>query len=210
MDWPGDPQGKRLRRSRRSKLMIPTDTWPGSSLGTGVTGVSPTVTLAVGTHTITLTVRDTRNATGTDTVVVTVNAFTPANQPPTANAGPDQTVTAGSGGTASVTLNGSGSSDPDAGDSIASYTWTGSSLGTGVTGVSPTVTLAVGTHTITLTVQDTKGATDTDNVQVTVAADTPPPTGEISTMPEDGSVDVPVTPAAAGTGGGAAEHSAAA
>jgi hypothetical protein len=136
--------------------------------------------------------------------VVTVNPFTPANNPPVANAGPDQTVEAGSGGTASVTLNGSGSTDPDAGDSIASYSWSGP-FGT-ATGVSSTVTLAEGTHTITLTVQDTNGATDTDAVQVTVNADTeppPPPTGEISTFPDDGAIDVPVTTVVTATNGSA-------
>ncbi len=95
----------------------------------------------------------------------------PANNPPTANAGPNQTVEAGSGGTASVTLNGNGSSDPDAGDSIASYSWSGP-FGT-ATGATPTVSLGVGTHTITLTVQDTNGGSDTDTVVVTVNAATP-------------------------------------
>jgi len=42
---------------------------------------------------------------------------TPANQPPTANAGPDQTTDEGR----LITLNGSNSTDPD--DGIASYHW---------------------------------------------------------------------------------------
>ncbi|MDD2769561.1 MAG: cytochrome C, partial [Methylococcus sp.] len=47
-----------------------------------------------------------------------------ANKPPLANAGPDQAVTIAQGQTSiAVTLNGSGSSDPDG--SIAAYTWTG-------------------------------------------------------------------------------------
>ena len=139
------------------------------------TGVSPAVTLAVGTHTITLTVTDNGGLTATDTVVITVNA--PANQAPTANAGPDQTVTdTDNNGSHQVTLNGSGSSDPDG--SIASYVWKEGSTQI-ATGVTPAVTLTVGTHTITLTVTDNGGLTATDTVIVTVkspaTSDTVPP-----------------------------------
>ena len=87
------------------------------------------------------------------------------NPPPVANAGADQTVTADASGQASIQLNGSGSSDPDG--TIDSYVWTqgGTQLATGAT---PTVSLPVGTHTITLTVTDNQGATGTDQVTVTV------------------------------------------
>ena len=63
-----------------------------------------------------------------------------------------ETVTDGDeNGSESVTLDGSGSSDPDG--SISSYVWTenGNQIATGAT---PTVTLDVGTHTITLEVTD--------------------------------------------------------
>lgn len=99
----------------------------------------------------------------------------PSNNPPTANAGPDQTVTAGSDGTATVVLNGSKSSDADG--PIASYSWSGLPSGT-ASGVSPTVSLSVGTYNITLTVTDSAGGADTDTVLVTVEpaqAPTPPP-----------------------------------
>ena len=69
-----------------------------------------------------------------------------------------------------VTLNGAGSSDPD-GDTLT-YAWTGP-FGT-VTGVSPTVTLALGQHTITLVVDDGHGATATDTVVVTVTDQSAP------------------------------------
>ena len=72
-------------------------------------------------------------------------------------------------GGASVTLDGSGSSDPD-GDSLTyKWTWAGGSA----TGVSPTVWLPLGKTTITLTVSDGK-LTDTDTVVVNVVDRTPP------------------------------------
>ena len=133
------------------------------------TGETPTVTFAVGTHTVTLTVMDDQGATDTDQVVITVEAAPPAgNKPPTADAGANQTVTdTDDGGDESVTLDGSGSMDPDG--SIASWVWTegASEIATGET---PLVTFAVGTHTVTLTVTDNEGATDTDQVVITVEA----------------------------------------
>ena len=128
------------------------------------TGASPVVSLSVGTHTLTLTVTDNDGLTDSDDVTITVAAFVPT--PPVANAGSDQTVNdIDENGSEIVTLDGSASSDPDG--TITSYVWSegGSQI---ATGVSPSVTLAVGTHTITLTVTDNDGATDTDNVTITV------------------------------------------
>ncbi len=91
------------------------------------------------------------------------------NWPPIADAGPDRTIYADTACLASVTLDGSGSSDPD-GDTI-SYNWTGS-FGV-VSGMNPTVSLGLGVHTITLNVSDGK-ETGTDTVNVTVTDTTPP------------------------------------
>jgi hypothetical protein len=87
------------------------------------------------------------------------------NQPPLANAGPDQTVAADSGGSATVTLDGSASLDPDG--SIVSYSWvTGA---TTLTGPNPSHDFPVGTHVVTLTVTDNGGASATDTVTITVS-----------------------------------------
>jgi len=128
------------------------------------TGTKPTVTLSTGTHLITLTVTDNGSLTATDTVTITVSS--PANQPPLANAGPDQSVTdSDRNGSEQVTLDGSASSDPDG--NIVSFVWRegGSQI---ATGVKPTVTLSVGTHNIALTVTDDGGLTDTDTVTIKV------------------------------------------
>ncbi|MGB3778872.1 MAG: fibronectin type III domain-containing protein, partial [Tunicatimonas sp.] len=130
------------------------------------TGVSPNVTLAVGTHTIALTVTDNDGATGSDELVVTINS--PANVSPTANAGADQTVMDDdNSGSEEVILDGSASADTDG--TIATYVWTqnGAQI---ATGVNPTVTLPVGDQTITLTVTDDDGATDSDEVAIIIIA----------------------------------------
>ncbi len=127
--------------------------------------VKPVVTgLSVGTHVITLQVTDDDGDTGTDTVTITVTAAPVPNESPEADAGTDQTIVSG----ASVTLDGSGSSDPDG--TIASYAWTEGSVQRGNV-VKPVVSgLSVGTHVITLQVTDDDGDTDTDTVTITVTA----------------------------------------
>ena len=108
-----------------------------------------------------------RRADGTVIETITVNHGT-GNQPPVANAGVDQSVTDSDGnGSQSVALNGSASSDPDG--TISSYVWKEGTTQI-ATGATPAVTLAVGSHTITLTVTDNAGATATDTVVVTVNA----------------------------------------
>jgi hypothetical protein len=104
---------------------------------------------------------------------ITVGTGT-ANQPPTANAGADQTITLP---TASVSLAGTGT---DAGGSIASYAWSKLSGPAGATIATPAVAntsitgLVQGVYVFTLTVTDNQGATATDNVQITVNAATTP------------------------------------
>ncbi len=128
------------------------------------TGPNPTVTLTNGAHTITLTVTDDGGLTASDSVSVTVSATT--NQLPTANAGPDRTVTdTDDNGSQQVTLDGSGSSDSDG--SIAGYVWRKGTTQI-ATGARPSVTLSVGTHTITLEVTDDRGGKDLDTVVITV------------------------------------------
>ncbi|RCW51697.1 PKD domain-containing protein [Paenibacillus prosopidis] len=110
-----------------------------------------------------------RRADGTviETVTVPQGGGSGGNQLPVANAGADQTVTDEGNGEETVVLNGSGSSDPDG--TISSYVWKEGATQI-ATGATPSVRLAVGTHTLTLTVTDNAGATDTDTVVVTVNA----------------------------------------
>ena len=102
-----------------------------------------------------------------------------SNVPPTANAGADQTVAEG----ATVTLNGSGSSDPDGDNNALTYAWTQSSgtptvTLTGDTTAAPTFTApenlsANAVLEFMLTVTDLGGASDTDSVRISVTTDAP-------------------------------------
>jgi PKD repeat protein len=145
---------------------IATYNWTGNPDPANV--AMPVVNLVPGSYLFTLVVSDDDGASSApDTVTITVNAA-PANQAPTANAGPDQTINLGFGQTlASVTLNGSGSFDPDG--SIAAYTWSGTPNPADV--VMPMISLGAGTYAFSLVVSDNNGATSTaDTVIITVNA----------------------------------------
>ncbi len=117
-----------------------------------------------------------------DSVTITVNPAPPVNKAPTANAGPDQTVTIAAGqSNIAVTLNGSGSTDSDG--SIASYTWTGSPNPADV--VSPTVNLTEGSYTFTLVVTDDDGATSAADT-VTITVNPAPPVNQAPTADVNG------------------------
>jgi hypothetical protein len=150
---------------------ILTYLWEGS-FGSPTTA-STSVTLPVGTHTVTLTARDRCGLVHTDTVVITV--MRAPNRLPVANAGPDQSVNANSSGDAVVTLDGSRSSDPD--NDPLTFSW--ERRGVIATAQIATVTLPVGVHTITLRVTDDRGGSSVDTVIVDVkpARATPPPRG---------------------------------
>jgi hypothetical protein len=113
-----------------------------------------------------------------------VEKFSTTAASPTANGGTDQTVEC-AGATTAVNLDGSASTAGSG--TINSYSWAEGATPLG-TGAMLTVNLATGTHAITLTVTDTGGGSDTDDVVVTVQ-DTLAP--EI-TCPADVVVNLPM------------------
>ena len=125
-----------------------------------------------------LTVTDAGDLTDTDTVSITVGGD---NDPPVADAGPDQTVNEGT----TATLDGSGSSDPD--DGIATYLWE-QTAGTVVTlsdtsatqptFVAPDVGADGGTVPFQLTVTDTEGLQDSDTCTVNISWVNAPPVAD--------------------------------
>lgn len=115
-----------------------------------------------------LTVFDDQGMSDSDDVVITVEApQPPANQAPSANAGADRTVQQGD----SVTITGSGS---DADGTIVGWSWarvsgTAVSLSGAYTQtVQFTAPSTAGDIRLRLTVTDDDGATDTDDVIITV------------------------------------------
>ncbi|HUW68419.1 MAG TPA: S8 family serine peptidase [Candidatus Nanoarchaeia archaeon] len=111
-----------------------------------------------GTYTLTATVTDNASQQTSDSISILVDNV---NEPPIANAGPDQSAFVGE-----LNFDGSGSSDPDG--TIVSYAWDFGDqyTGTGVT-TSHSYT-AAGTYTVNLTVTDNDGLTGTDIATVSV------------------------------------------
>jgi hypothetical protein len=132
---------------------------------------------------------DITGAPGGDLSVFSPTVFTPPNSlditvpspnlPPTADAGPNQFVPAETGCLAMVTLDGTGSTDPD-GDQLT-FTWTGSFGKT--SSPTPMVSLRLGTHVIVLVVDDGHGGTSSDTVSITVVDATPPVIGTVTATP---------------------------
>lgn len=137
--------------------------------------------LVQGSYQFQLRVTDNQGATGIANITITVNPAAASNQPPVANAGPDQNITLPAN---SVNLNGSGT-DPNG--SIASYAWTkisGPSQFT-ISNSSirnPSVTnLTAGTYDFRLTVTDNQGASASDNINIIVNG--APTGGTTKTLP---------------------------
>lgn len=94
----------------------------------------------------------------------------PENKPPVADAGPDQIVYAGLDGKAAVTFSGSKSTDPD-GDALGfAWAWALGDTAYLSNGVSLTIELPVGVHTIQLMVNDGHVSSQPAAVKVTVIA----------------------------------------
>ena len=139
---------------------------------------APVVT-ANSSATIQLRVTDNKAASGTDGIFVGILApGTQTNNPPTAVAGADQTVSVGQ----LVTLNGSGSSDPDGNPLV--YHWgivsgpvvslsNGSAAITSFT--APDVPSPGATILFELTVSDGKGGVSKDGLSINVLPTEPPP-----------------------------------
>jgi hypothetical protein len=146
---------------------------PATFAITNATAATTTLTgLVQGVYVFRLTVTDNNGLTSTDNVTVTVNAATPGNTPPVANAGTDITITLPVN---STTLTGTGS---DPGGSVVSYSWTRVSgpttyilttAGAASTGLT---NLVQGTYQFRLTVTDNFGATGSDVVVVNVLQST--------------------------------------
>ena len=155
-----------------------TDSIPPTSLGNSTT---IQVFAPVGTTHYQLKVVDSLGLSGAANANVNI-----VEQPPIANAGPDQKVECNShqlGGSSAVQLDGSASTDPF-GRSL-SYAWT---IGDKqiATGVQPTVVLADNRdgvpYTITLTVTDPCGVSTTAATHVLITDTVPPTLGATSTV----------------------------
>ncbi len=158
--------------------------WTSDLAGPIGTGTAFNRTLSAGTHTITLTATDSKGARGSASRTITVGQ--PPNQPPTSTIA---SPAAGASYTTSQTISFQGSGvDPEDGTlSGASLVWTSNLSGQLGTGGSFSRTLPAGTHTITLTAADSKGAYGSASRTITVGQPNQPPTATITSPPNGAS-----------------------
>jgi hypothetical protein len=139
---------------------------PVSLGGAGLALASFTPTL-LGTYTFELQVSD-GEATSQDTISISI-----LNQPPLANAGPDQSGLIGP----AVQLDGSGSSDPDGVPEPLSFAWTQTSgppvsLGGAAAALASFTPALLGTYTFRLQVSDGE-ATSQDTISISILNQAP-------------------------------------
>ena len=132
-----------------------------------------------GTDTFDYTAGDGKGGTDTATVTIMVEEGQESeNNPPIADADGPYTAQVGQ----PITLDGSGSNDPDPGDSIVSYEWDLDNDGQydDAAGVNPTWTWStVGLHTVSLKVTNSYGQIDMDTSTVDAQEQPPGETGQI-------------------------------
>ena len=132
--------------------------------------------LVKGVYLFELKITDNGGLSAKDTIQITVIDALQSNHPPAANAGPDQTIALP---TNTITLNASGSTDPD--NNIVSYAWTKISGPSSYTisnanAVQTQVTnLFEGIYQFEIKVMDAGGLLDKDTMQVVVNAITTSP-----------------------------------
>jgi PKD repeat protein len=138
------------------------------NFGNNTTGTGAVVTRTYttpGTFTVTLTARDEWGYTGTTTQTVTITE-------PTGNQAPNAVISEPSCAGLVCNFSSAASNDPNTGDTITrSWNWGDGTPASTTTSLAHTFP-AAGTYTVTLTVTDGWGRTDTDTRQVTVS----PPT----------------------------------
>ncbi len=121
---------------------------------------------------------------GADTNVQVALTGTIVNEPPTANAGPDTTAECMSAAGAGITLNGTGSTDPE--NNIVLYVWRHGSRAGDEVGEDAVVNLNQalgGAETYFLRVVDAFGQSSEDSTLVSVVDTTPPAISQVTATP---------------------------
>lgn len=157
--------------------------WTSSITGLIGTGtILPIDTLVTGTHTITLTVRDSQSSTGNASIAITINNNAPVV---TINSPPNNSIYEIND---SISFTGTASDPEDGFISGASLVWTSSIDGPigSINGTSVSSALSKGTHIVTLTATDSEGEIGSSSLTVHVGNN--PPTVSI-TSPTSGSYD---------------------
>lgn len=146
--------------------------------------------LGAGTYQFELKVTDNSGLSAKDTMRVIVDAVVTTNHSPVANAGADQTITLPVN---TVTLDGSGSTDPD--NNITSYAWTKISgpssfnIANANTVQTPVTNLTQGVYLFELKVTDAGGLFSKDTMQVIVNPASPTNLSPIANAGTDISVN---------------------